>query len=552
MADRSGVEISPEHVIAQPTAAQETTPLIANKSGIRDEEALGAPAAQDSKLPGSNRSVFGIISVLLIGVFVANADTTLMMATFVQISSEFGDLDSGSWLMTSFGLATCATQPLYGKLSDIFGRRGILQMSYVLFAVGTAASGLSRNMTEIILGRVVQGAGAAGMVSMVSILLTDLVPLQEVAQYRSYVNIFSTVGRSCGGLIGGYLTQAIGWRYTFLCQCPLLILSIVLVWWKLEEPKQAGHVEQSMLTKLRRIDFLGAFFMSITLVCILLALDMGGEKYPWRHPLIIGLFVGAIVSALVFCLVEKFWAKEPIFPLSLLSHYVVATSYAILTIQTAIQVALMFLVPLYFQVTQNASTGEAGAHFLPAIVGNTIGGLAVGAWIKRTGRYKLPTVLSSVSALACFTLLIAFWRGDTGVWQSLFIFPGGLAAGMAQSAVFVGLTAGVERKDIAIAASGLYLSSNLGAVAGVSGGSAVFQAGLRASLDEVLGGEPNGEEIAQKVLSDVGFLQSLHGRVHGLVVSAYVAGIQKTYGVSLVLAGVLLVIGLASRETKIQ
>lgn len=98
-------------------------------------------------------------------------------------------------------------------MSDIFGRKSVLQVSYVTFALGTLASGVARDMTQMVLGRVVQGAGGAGMVSMVSILLTDLVPLKEVAVYRSYVNIFTTVGRSCGGLIGGYLAQAVGWRW---------------------------------------------------------------------------------------------------------------------------------------------------------------------------------------------------------------------------------------------------------------------------------------------------------------------------------------------------
>lgn len=559
-------DVSPERVVLETAMAEEITPLIGNTLDSHTAEVARIPEECADK----PKSVFGIISVLLIGVFVSNVDVMLVMTTYAQISSEFGDLNSGSWLLSSYGLAQCVTQPIYGKLSDIFGRKGILQISYTLFGIGTAVSGLSRNMTQVILGRVIQGAGGAGMVSMVSILLTDLVPLQDVAQYRSYVNIFSTIGRSCGGLVGGYLTQAIGWRYTFLCQCPLIGLSIVLVWWRLEEPKPNNDPKQSMSTKLKRIDFLGAFFLSTTLLCFLLALDMGGDKFPWEHPLIIGLSIGTVISAGLFSLTEQYWAKEPIFPLRLLGHYVVITSYTILIIQTAIQVAvrsprspynttdltdnsqLMMLVPLYFQTTANASTGEAGAHLVPAIIGNTIGGLIVGAWIKKTGRYKLPTILSSICAILCFTLLIIFWRGNANTAQSLIIFFGGLATGMASSAVFIGLTAGIDRRDIAIAASGLYLSANIGAVFGFSGAGAIYQAGLRSSLDRLLSGEPGGAEIARKVLADVGFVQSLHGRVHRLVVSAYVTGIQDTYSVSLVLAFVALVIGLASRENKIQ
>lgn len=160
----------------------------------------------------------------------------------------------------------------------------------------------------------------------------------------------------------------------------------------------------------------------------------------------------------------------------------------------------MFLVPLYFQATQNASMGSAGAHLVPSIIGNTIGGLAVGAWIKRTGRYKLPIVLSSSFSILCFTLLIIFWRGHTTLAQSLVIFFGGFGTGMANSAVFVALTAGVDKESIAIAASGLYLSSNVGAVTGVSAAGAIFQNALRWRLDRILSRESDGVEVCHHAL----------------------------------------------------
>lgn len=145
--------------------------------------------------------------------FVSQTDQSLVLATYGKVSSEFNDLDSGSWLISAYILAQCVAQPLYGKLSDIYGRKSCLQASYVLFALGTAGAGLGRSMGEVIASRAVQGMGAAGMVSMVSIIITDLVPVHEVATLRSYVNILSTTGRSCGGVVGGLLTQTFGWRW---------------------------------------------------------------------------------------------------------------------------------------------------------------------------------------------------------------------------------------------------------------------------------------------------------------------------------------------------
>ena len=150
---------------------------------------------------------------MLVGVFVSQADWTFVLATYSHVASEFNDLSSGSWMLSAFILAQCAVQPLYGKLSDIYGRKSCLQVSYVFFTVGTAGCGLAWSMGAVIAFRAIQGAGGAGMVSMVSIIITDLVPMHEVAGLRSYVNILQTVGRSSGGVFGGLLTQSIGWRW---------------------------------------------------------------------------------------------------------------------------------------------------------------------------------------------------------------------------------------------------------------------------------------------------------------------------------------------------
>lgn len=171
----------------------------------------------------------------------------------------------------------------------------------------------------------------------------------------------------------------------------------------------------------------------------------------------------------------------------------------------------MLFIPLYFQVSSNSSPGEAGAYMIPSILGNTAGGLVTGALIKRYGRYKLLTVLSSVSAGLCFTLLMIFWRGSTPVWQSLFVFPGGLATGIAHSSVFVALAAGVGEKEMAIAGSGLYLCGSIGAVAGMSAASAAFQTTLRVALEKALDRSdiPNGREVSTYHGSHLAFVQRL-------------------------------------------
>jgi hypothetical protein len=175
MLTRTG-EDADVQVTSQGIVEQEITPLLDEERALETQRTDSISGSQHNEEQPA-RSVFGIISVLLIGVFVSQADTTLVFATYAHITSEFirmgdGSWIDGSWIVTSFGLATCATQPMYGRLSQIFGRKPILQMSYLLFLIGTAAAGLAQNMVQMIVGRVIQGAGSAGMVSMVSILLT--------------------------------------------------------------------------------------------------------------------------------------------------------------------------------------------------------------------------------------------------------------------------------------------------------------------------------------------------------------------------------------------
>jgi hypothetical protein len=164
--------------VASRGLAEQETPLLDEERALETHETDSVSGSQHVE-EQSARSVFGIISVLLIGVFVSQADVTLIFATYAHITSEFirmgdGSWINGSWIVTSFGLATCATQTMYGRLSQIFGRKPILQMSYLLFLIGTAIAGLAQNMVQLIVGRVIQGAGSAGMVSMVSILLTGM------------------------------------------------------------------------------------------------------------------------------------------------------------------------------------------------------------------------------------------------------------------------------------------------------------------------------------------------------------------------------------------
>ncbi|KAK6609499.1 major facilitator superfamily transporter [Botrytis cinerea] len=507
----------------------EFTPLLSDAKNSQITKYNG-PSIRSDEESITSRNIAGVISILLLGVFIANADGSLVLATSGTISSEFNDLGNAGWLISSYMLAMCATQSLYGKLSDIYGRKSTILASYVFFALGCAICGLGWNLPVVVVGRLVAGVGGAGINCLVSIVIADMVPIREVAKWRSYVNIAATTGRSLGGPIGGFLTDTVGWRWSFLGQCPPTILALILVIWKLEITPQQICSNQSHFSKLRRIDFLGSIFLSVSIVCGLMVLDLGGHRMPWTDLKLLSLLGISVAGGILFFLVEGFWAKEPIFPLRLLRNRDVLTSYINLGFQSGAQMAMMMLVPIYFQVTDHATFTTAGAHLMPSVIGNAIGGLLAGYIIHKTGHYKPILLLGALSSLTSYTLLLFRWHGHTSFLESLYIIPGGFGNGIALSASFIGLTAGVEQEELAIATSGLFLSANIGCVVGVSAAGSVMEAGLEKGLRVALEGWEGRQKIIEQALSDIEYVRNLDGKLGEVVTNVYVNCLSYTHG----------------------
>ncbi|KAG0645632.1 Vacuolar membrane amino acid uptake transporter fnx2 [Hyphodiscus hymeniophilus] len=489
------------------------------------------------------KSVLAIISLLLI-------DGTLVLATYGTISSEFGAFGDASWLTTSYALAMCAVQPIVGKLSDLYGRKSVLLTGYVLFASGSVLTGMGQAMWQVIAGRIVSGIGAAGMTVIVSILITDLVPLIQVAAWRSYVNVVATLGRSIGGPLGGLLADTMGWRWSFVGQGPIILIAIFLVALKLPSTS-SPPLTKGEPSKLRRIDFIGAFMLATTIVSLLGALSLGGQNLPWSHPIVTGLALGSLLLGASFAAYEVRYALEPIFPPTLVIQRDVATPYGIYALQTAAQLGMMYTVPLYFRSTQGSSNTTAGSHLFPAVLGNAVGGLLSGFLIQRTGRYKSLTILSSVSACLSYGLLILRWHGHTSWLESLEIVPGGFGTGMAGSATFIALTVSVDKSEIAVATGGMYLMSAVGMVVGVAASSAMQLSTLKNALAGSLHG-PDAAEVIREVVSDVGKVAGLDEKIRAVVIQCYAKSLEYSHMFSLGCSLVAFLIAFTVRERSLR
>ncbi|KAI9046068.1 efflux pump antibiotic resistance protein [Aspergillus affinis] len=494
-----------------------------------DEESVTpSSSAADQGAVQTMTGVRTIVAVLLVGEFISNADSTLVMATTGKISSEFNrlqDATNGKLEIISPPKASyILTQLQYGKLSDIYGRKPLLLVAYALFAAGCLISGIGRDLWTVIGGRAVSGIGGAGIMTLGSIITTDTVPRREVASWRAYVNIFMTLGRSLGGPVGGWLTDAVGWRWLFLLQIPFITLAACLVRGKLKLSRR-----DTSKASIRRVDFLGTALLGLSIVAIIILLDRGGHAFPWASWTTLVLGSTGLGSLATFVWVETRVASEPIFQLDILRRPNVAASYLVGFLQIASQLGMLFSVPLYFQVTQRASATVAGGHMVPAVVGNTLGGLVAGGFIRRTGRFKTLLVVAGLVASISHVLLLLRWNGQTGPWESLYITPGGLGTGIASAAAFVSMTALLQPQEVAMATSGYMLLVSLAMTTGVTLTNTVLGLGFKSQLQHHLHGE-GAAEIIRSATSDTGFIARLDGRVREIVVGCFVAGLKNTYG----------------------
>ncbi|KAF2475401.1 MFS general substrate transporter [Lindgomyces ingoldianus] len=366
---------------------------------------------------------------------------------------------------------------------------------------------------HVILGRIVSGSGSAGMTALLSIIITDLIPLRHVASWLSYVNAVVKTGRSLRGLVGGWLADTVGWRWSFLGQAPLAAVAIVLVGYTLpncnQDPKVEEGPEQS---KFARIDFVGATLVTMTTLGFLLPLEIGGVKLPWTHPII----------PILFGIVAVF---EPILPLQLLQHRDSVVSFVVMALQTAAQMGII----------AKASNAVAGAHLFLAVAGNAVGGVMSGAIILRTGRYKL--LLLSATLIATFGYLLIFrWHGHTNWLESLYIVPGGFGTRVAQSAIFTSIQVDFDPQYTAVATSALFLSSSVRIVARLASVGAVMQAmlwrGLNRRLDRLgfsrLKKLEEGD-IIERAVSDTRYVDNAKPPIAAVILSAYVEALAWTH-----------------------
>jgi EmrB/QacA subfamily drug resistance transporter len=414
----------------------------------------------------SHRQILLLMGGLMTGMLLAALDQTIVGTALPTIVGKLGGINHYSWVVTAYLLASTASTPLYGKISDLYGRRPVLIFAIVTFMVGSLAAGASQNMTELIAFRGVQGLGAGGLMTLAFTIVSDVVAPRERGRYMGIFGAVFGLSSVAGPLVGGYFAEH-NWRWIFYINVPLAILAVIVctIVLRLVPHQRRDH----------KIDYLGAVFMVASVVSLLMALSFGGSSaaWGWSTTRIISLFIAAVVLGVVFLFIES-KADEPILPLRLFKRLTFSISNAATFVLGFAMFGSIIFIPLYLQDVRGESPTKSGLLMLPMMVGIIATSITSGRMISKIGRYKwFPVAGTALMALG----LLAFTQlhVNTPLWQTfIYMFVVGVGLGSAMQPLVLAVQNDLELKDMGAGTATSTFFRSLGGAVGVAALGAVL------------------------------------------------------------------------------
>jgi EmrB/QacA subfamily drug resistance transporter len=315
---------------------------------------------------------------LMITMLLPALDQTIVATALPKIAADFNALDGISWAVTAYLLASAVTTPLYGKLSDLFGRKRMLLLSIIIFLLGSLLAGVSQSMIQLVLFRGLQGLGAGGLMTLVLATVGDIVPMRDRGRYQGIFGAVWGLSSVVGPLLGGFLTDRLSWRWIFYVNLPVGLTALILIWLRLTTPVSRTE---------RTIDYLGTLLLAVSSIALLLVAARRGPAHAWLSPQILLLLALGIAFAVLFVLWER-RAVAPLLPLSLFNNSIFTASILLSLVSSgAMFVAVVFL-PEYQQIVRGHTATASGLLMLPFVVGLLFASIGSGAAISSTGRYQ--------------------------------------------------------------------------------------------------------------------------------------------------------------------